>query len=177
MKEDNSVIDAIRARRSVRQFRDEPVSDEIVNQIIEAGLWAPSGINNQPWKFAVIRDPDLKDALSAMTRYASIIQGAPVCIAVFLDHRRVYDRTKDVQSAGACLQNMLLAIHSMGLGGVWLGEILKNKEKVAERLGAGEALELMAVVALGYPGRASADSSPEDGPGRDRIEEHVFLRK
>jgi len=103
----------------------------------------PSGKNNQPWKFAIIRNPSLKEVLANLTHSRSIIQGAPVCIAVFLDHSRVYDKTKDVQAIGACIQNMLLTIHSLGLGGIWLGEILKNKERVAELLGAGKDLELM----------------------------------
>jgi hypothetical protein len=50
MKDDNLVIKAIKTRRSIRQFKKEPVSDEVVNQILESGLWAPSGENNQPWK-------------------------------------------------------------------------------------------------------------------------------
>jgi nitroreductase len=65
-----------------------------------------------------------------------------------------------------------LTIHALGLGGVWLGEILKNKEKVRELLGADQDLELMAVVALGYPSRKTSPSSI-----RDRLEEKVFLRK
>ena len=171
MKADNAVTDAIVTRRSVRQFTKEPVSDDLVDQILESGMWAPSGKDNQPWKFAVIRDLTVKGALAALTHSRSIIQGAAVCIAVFLDHSRVYDRTKDVQAAGACIQNMLLTIHSLGLGGVWLGEILKNKEKVAELLGADEGLELMAVVAIGWPAK-------KPGAGeRDTLEKHVFLRR
>jgi nitroreductase len=139
---------------------------------MESGLWAPSGRNNQPWKFAVIRDSTLKGSLSSFTHYGSVIKNAPVCIAVFLDHARVYDRTKDVQAVGASIQNMLLTIHSMGLGGVWLGEILKNKEKVGELLGAGKDLELMAVVALGYPRSVGGEESE-----RDPLEEKVFFRK
>jgi nitroreductase len=66
----------------------------------------------------------------------------------------------------------------MGLGGVWLGEILKNKEKVGELLEAGENLELMAVVTLGHPDENSLRSATGDGSGRrDRLEEMVFLRK
>src|SRR4030042_619656 len=151
MKTKNPLTEAIRTRRSIRKFREGPVSDEAVNEILEAGSWAPSGKNNQPWKYAVIRDADLKGALATMTHYRATIRDAAVCIAVFLDTSRSYDRTKDVQAVGASLQNMLLAIHSMGLGGVWLGEILKNKEKVAEVLGAEKDLELMAVIALGPP--------------------------
>jgi len=63
----------------------------------------------------------------------------------------MYNYVKDVQSIGACIQNMLLAIHSMGLGGVWLGEILKNKEIVNKVLEAPDSLELMGVIALGHP--------------------------
>lgn len=171
MKAENPVIEAIKTRRSIRQFAKEPVSDEVVDQILESGLWAPSGKNNQPWKFAVIRDLTLKEPLAAFTHSRAIIHGASVCIAVFLDHSRVYDRTKDVQAVGACIQNMLLTIHSLGWGGIWLGEILKNKEKVAELLGAGKDLELMAVVAIGRPAKRLG------GGERDSLEKRVFLRK
>ncbi|MGA2316945.1 MAG: nitroreductase family protein [Thermodesulfobacteriota bacterium] len=171
MKAKDQVIEVIRTRRSIRQFAKEAVSDEAVNQILESGLWAPSGKNNQPWKFAVIQAPALKESLAALTHSRSILQEAPVCIAVFLDHSRVYDRTKDVQAVGACIQNMLLTIHSLGLGGVWLGEILKNKEKVGELLGADKGLELMAVVAFGHPAKRPG------GGERDSVEKRVFLRR
>ncbi len=80
-------------------------------------------------------------------------------IAVFLDHSLSYDRTKDVQAIGACIQNMLLFIHSMGLGAVWLGEILKSKEEVLKLIGGGKDLELMAVVALGHPAEKGGKGS------------------
>ena len=178
MKAENPIIEAIKTRRSIRQFTKEPVSDDLLNRILESGLWAPSGKSNQPWKFAVIRDLTLRRSLASLTHYGSVIRNASVCSAVFLDYSRVYDRVKDVQAVGACIQNMLLAIHSMGLGGVWLGEIQKNKEKVGELLEAGENLELMAVVALGHPDENSLRSATRDGSGgRGRLEERVFLRK
>jgi nitroreductase len=121
-----AVLDAIRSRRSIRQYSDDPVSDDDVRAILEAGRWAPSGLNNQPWRFGVVRDPECKNAISELTRYRQIIRNAPVIIAVFLDNDAGYDRVKDCQSIGACLQNMWLATHTLGLGGVWLGEILKN---------------------------------------------------
>jgi nitroreductase len=171
MDADNPVVEAIRTRRSVRQFTNEPVSEDALNEILGSAVWAPSGKNNQPWKFAVIQDPRLKESLAALTHSRSIIRGAPVCIGVFLDHSRVYDRTKDVQAVGACIQNILLAIHSLGLGGVWLGEILKNKEKVGELLGLSGDLELMAVVAFGHPTKRS------DVGERDPLEKAVLLRR
>ena len=147
------VIEAIKSRRSVREFTDEVVNDKALEEIMDAGRWAPSGLNNQAWRFIVVRDASTKEKLSELTHYGSIIKNAPVLIAVFLERNEMYDHTKDVQSIGACIQNMLLAIHSMGLGAVWLGEILRKKENVNSVLDAPDPLELMAVVALGHPVR------------------------
>lgn len=144
-------IEAIKTRRSVRGFIDADVSDEMIEQVLEASRWAPSGLNNQAWRFIVVRNRDTKLALSKLTEYGPTIKSAPVLIVVFLDKDHMYHYTKDVQSVGACIQNMLLALHSLGLGGVWLGEILKNKEKVNKILDAPEPYELMAVIALGHP--------------------------
>lgn len=152
-------IQAIKTRRSIRKFLQEDIPDETIGIILEAGTWAPSGMNNQPWKFVIVRDPKLKSELAALTKYGRIILSAPVLIVVFLDNSLSYDRVKDIQAIGACLQNMLLAIHSMGLGAVWLGEILKNKEKVQELLKVPQACELMAVVALGKPGQSLGTGS------------------
>ena len=73
-------------------------------------------------------------------------------ICVFLDRQACYDVRKDHQSAGACIQNMLLAAHALGLGAVWLGEIINQEDDVAAVLGVdGERYELQAVIALGHP--------------------------
>jgi nitroreductase len=156
------VIEAIKSRRSVREFTDEVVNDQALEEIIDAGRWAPSGLNNQAWRFIVVRDAGSKEKLSRLTNYGSIINNAPVLIAVFLDRNEMYDHTKDVQSIGACIQNMLLAIHSMGLGSVWLGEILKKKDGVNSVLGAPDTFELMAVVAIGYPVRKKRESERKE---------------
>ncbi len=144
-------LEAIKSRRSVREFTQESVSDEAIGEILDAGRWAPSGLNNQAWRFIVVRNMHTKVELSKLTNYGHIINNAPVLIVVFLDKDNMYHYTKDVQSIGACIQNMLLAIHSMGIGAVWLGEILKNKELVNKSLEAPESYELMGVVALGHP--------------------------
>ena len=143
-------IEAIKTRRSVRGFTNEPVRDEAVGEILEAGRWAPSGLNNQAWRFIVVRNIDTKMAFSKLTDYGPTIINAPVIIVIFLDIEHMYHYVKDVQSIGACIQNMLLAIHSMGLGAVWLGEILKNKELANKIIAAPEPFELMAVLALGH---------------------------
>lgn len=145
------VFDAIKTRRSVREFTRKDVSGQQIEKILEAGCWAPSGLNNQPWRFKVVKDAELREKLSKCTKYGGIILDAPVCIAVFLDNKESYDRTKDVQAVGACIQNMLLVIHSLGLGAVWLGEILNKRREVEELLEVSNECELMAVVALGEP--------------------------
>lgn len=166
-----AISEIIRTRRSIRKFTDQTVSDEMIDRIMEAGTWAPSGLNNQPWKFAVIQDPVLKTEISTFTHYAKIVLSANVLIAVFLDLSLTYDRTKDCQAIGACIQNMLLSIHSMGLGGVWLGEILKNKERLLELFNADGDLELMAVIALGYP-------AEKGGKGkRKELKQTILFRK
>jgi nitroreductase len=147
----NEILSAIRNRRSVRAYKDNGIPEEIIGAILEAGRWAPSGLNNQPWKFAVIRKPALKDQLAGLTSYGSIIRGCNVCIVVFYNIAEGYHRDKDLMAIGACVQNMLLAAHSMDIGSVWLGEILNRKTDVSALLGIEDGMELMAVVALGYP--------------------------
>lgn len=158
----NPVLEAIHTRRSVRTYTGEPVTDELVREILKAGAWAPSGLNNQPWRFALVRGDGPKDELAGLTRYASIVRRADLLIAVFLDENASYDAEKDRQGIGACIQNMLLAAHSLGLGAVWLGEILKSRDRVREVLGLGERLNLMAVVALGHPARTDQTSTRKE---------------
>ncbi len=165
------MLEEIRTRRSIRNYRSDDVDDKLINFIMEMGTWAPSGLNNQPWKFSVIRNPVLKDKISSQTKYSLIIQSAPVCIAVFLDNSQSYDRVKDIQACGACIQNMLLTIHNLGMGGVWLGEILKNRESVEKILEVPESCELMAVIALGH-----TDEKKKEG-SRKPLEEVVLARK
>ncbi len=154
-------LNLIKSRRSVRRYVQGKVPpEEYILKILEAGIWAPSGLNNQPWRFVVVKNPEIKSALAGLTRYGRIIEEAPILIAVFLDRDKMYHQIKDHQSAGACLQNMMLMATALGLGTCWLGEILKNEEKVKEVLGLEkEKYELCAILALGYP----ADNTPKKG--------------
>ncbi len=152
------VYDAILKRRSIREFTGQQVDLPLLREIITAGIWAPSGLNNQPWRFVIVRDPELRAQLAQQTHYSHIVLAAPALIAVYLDGSVVYDPCKDAQSAGACIQNMLLATESLGLGAVWLGQILKNKDAVRRILDLPEGLELMAVIAVGHPSRRDQQS-------------------
>ncbi|MGD2080202.1 MAG: nitroreductase family protein [Nitrospirota bacterium] len=156
------LLEGIYTRRSIRQFTEDSVDREHLLEIIKAGTWAPSGLNNQPWRFAVLRDRETLGRLAGLTRYSKVIEAAPACIAVFIDREAMYHDVKDHQAMGACLQNMLLAAHALGLGAVWLGEILKSAAEVRSLLELPERYELMAVVALGHPARRGHTSQRKD---------------
>ncbi|MEW5913727.1 MAG: nitroreductase [Thermodesulfobacteriota bacterium] len=153
------VLELIQSRRSVRRYSGQPLSDQELQMVLEAGRWAPSGQNNQPWRFVVVEDPAVKDQIAPLTRYGKVIQGAAALICCFIHRPSMYNEVKDHQSIGACLENMLLMAHGAGLGAVWLGEILKSAQQVRQVLGLGQELELMAVLALGHPGPGNPQSS------------------
>jgi nitroreductase len=150
---------AILTRRSIRKYKKEEISEELITKILESARWAPSGLNNQPWRFVIVRDK--KRELARLTKYSYIITGAAACIAVFFDQESGYDRTKDLLALGAAIQNMLLQAHALGLGSCWLGEILNRKEEVAKLLQVEGQHELVGVVALGYPDEKPRSSRKE----------------
>ena len=145
------MLDIIRGRRSIREYKEEIPKDAEVEKVLEAGRWAPSGLNNQPWRFLVIKDKHKKDGLSQFTKYAAIIKDAPAVLVVCMDIADSYNRDKDLMAIGACIQNMCLEAHALGLGTCWLGEILNKKQEVIKYLKLDSDLELMAVITLGYP--------------------------
>lgn len=152
----NETVETILSRRSVRQYLPDPISKDDISTLLECARFAPSGLNNQPWRFSVIEDKEIGRQLSNLTHYSEIVSSAPLIIAVFLDTASSYHREKDLMAIGACIQNILLAAHSLNLGAVWLGEILKNKEEVSKILNAPDEFELAAVLAVGQ----SAEPSP-----------------
>lgn len=160
---DHPVLAAIRQRRSIRRFTDEPVTREQILAVLEAGRWAPSGLNNQPCRFLVIaKDDPRREALAGLTKYAHVVRGCHVMIALLLDKSKLYNARKDHQAAGAAAQNMLLAVHALGLGAVWLGEIINQEPDVLAALHLdSEHYELQAVLALGHPDQnGSAERVP-----------------
>jgi nitroreductase len=156
------LLEGIYSRRSQRHFTEEPVGRELLLEIIKAGTWAPSGLNNQPWRFVIVADRPLRNRMAKLTKYSRIVYEAPACLAVFLDREAVYHEVKDHQAMGACLQNMLLAAHALGLGAVWLGEILKNAVEIRGLLDLPETLDLMAVIAVGHPSEWRRSSQRKD---------------
>ena len=144
-------LELLCSRRTVRHFDGRPVGPERLDNLMEAARWAPSGMNNQPWRFIPIEGRDTLEKLSVCTKYGKLVRSSPAAIAVFLDNEAVYNRTKDVQSVGAALENLLLCAHLQGLGACWLGEILNKREEAEKVLGVDKSMELMALVLVGWP--------------------------
>lgn len=133
----------------MRAFRPDPIEREILDAILDAGRWAPSGRNTQPWRFVVVESEAKRAALARLVPQGNMIGSAPVTVAILLDRAAGYDDLKDAQGIGACAENILLAAHSLGLGACWIGRA--RDPQVEALLGAGEGEELMMLIPIGYP--------------------------
>ncbi len=135
----------------MREFTADLIAEADLLKIIEAGRWAPSGLNNQPWKVVVVKNREIIAGLAGCTKYWRVISGCRVCLAVYYDESKGYNETKDILAVGAFIQNMLLTVQELGLGACWLGEILNQENAVNNLLSVPDAYRLMAVIALGNP--------------------------
>jgi len=150
------LFEAIRNRRSVRAFKPEPVSDELLNKILEAARWAPSAGNCQPSDFIIVKDPEVKKDLCVAALYQDFIEEAPVNIVVCANEERsagTYGnrgrRLYCLLDAAAATQNLLLAVHALGLGACWIGAF--RDEEVAKALNLPEWVRPIAIIPIGYP--------------------------
>src|SRR5215469_18738131 len=109
-------FDAIRTLLAVRRFKDTPVPEPIVRQIVEAGRLTASGGNSQPWHFIVVRDKETLRKLGQLARTGPYIAQAPLAIVVAMDHS---SRLADSDGSRA-IQNMMLTAWSQGVGSNWV---------------------------------------------------------
>lgn len=156
----NPVLAALQERRSIRKYTDREVTREEITAMLEAGRWAPSGKNNQPFRFIAIRRNDPRIArLADCTIYSHIVHNAALMIGVFLDKNCLYHELKDHQSVGGCIQNIMLAAHSLGLGSVWLGQMMNNAEQVLDVLTLDtDKYEFITFIAIGEPAQEGTSS-------------------
>jgi len=155
-------LTAVMTRRSIRQFTDEPVTDEQLEILLRAAMAAPSAGNQQPWRFVVVRDDETRQRMAVATQYASPVGRAPVGIAVLADTRENKHPGYWVQDCSAAVENLLLAAHAIGLGGVWIGVYphAEREAAVCEIVEAPEGFAALCMIAVGHP------ASP--GPEVDR---------
>jgi nitroreductase/SAM-dependent methyltransferase len=148
---------AIYTRRSIRKFKPDRVPRELVDQVMHAGIWAPSSCNYQMWDLVAVDEPEVNEKLAALSLQMS---NAPVNIVVSYGRDFSEDGWANIQSASAAIQNMSLAAHVLGLGTFWITQ-MGDREKVREIVGLPEDRLVVAVLALGYPKLV-----PKKGPKR-----------
>ncbi len=151
-------LQAIKTRRSIRKFLDKPVSREISRELLEAAMFAPSAGNEQPWQFIILDEREFLDKVPNICATASMCRQSPLAILVCGDSSLEKYPKFWVQDCSAAIENLLLAAHDRGLGGVWVGIYPLNDRIEAFRrlLGLPEEITPFALVALGYPNEAPA---------------------
>lgn len=166
-------LELAKQRSSVRKYRNVPVEDEKIRQVLEAGRIAPSAVNYQPWYFIVVRDEALRRQVAMAYKREWILQ-APVIIVVCGDHSRAWKRFDgkdhcDVDAAIA-IDHMTLAAADLGLGTCWIcgfdAQIVRDIFKLPENI------EPIALLPLGYPAESTDENRHESQ--RKPFDEIVF---
>lgn len=186
------VWQVMQERRSCRSFRPEPVDPEAVERILEAGTWAPSPLNTQPWQFVVVTSLEVREAVfqeaercRAWAREKSgwewldkyrvdFVRQAPVLVAVIGDPRKTgVDRFQEEgnvayqHACAAAIQNMLLAAHVLGLGSLWF--TLFDRANLRVLLGLERERTPVGIVCLGHPEKALRPVPRKNASEKTRI--------
>jgi nitroreductase len=144
-------VQTIFARRSIRKYTDEPVSEADIQTLLEAAMSAPSASNRKPWRFIVVTERQTLDALAEAHPHGKMLFQAPLCIVVCGD---LTDReTYWVQDCSAATENLLLAATALGLGAVWLGVHPKEPRIAFTRpiLDLPETVTPLNLIPIGHP--------------------------
>jgi len=146
-------LETILTRRSVRRFAETPVTDTHLETVLRAAMAAPSAGNERPWRFVVVRNRAALERLSRTTPFAKPLATAPVGIVVCADRRALRYPGFWPIDCSAAIENLLLAAHATGLGGVWIGvhPIGPFKLAVGRAVGVPRRVTPVAMIALGYP--------------------------
>lgn len=175
----NTVIETIKRRRSIRTFLPKPLAEEDLSAILDAGIHAPSGHNDQPWFFTVIRNKAFIDYMSSRAKEVMaesetpwiarmgnsdrhILYNAPAVIIVS-GRRQAYSPLSDCSAA---IQNMLLAAESLNIGSVWVGLIdhFFTRPEDLQKLNLPDSYQPFYAVCLGYK---AVESAPAALPKRN----------
>ena len=156
-----SFLNLAKTRRSVRNYRPAPVPQELIEEVLQAARWAPSGMNMQPWEFVVITEEEIRREVGRHAVFFGLrsqqVYEAPVLIAVCTHQRRGPFVRDDCIFAGA---NLVLAATDLGLGTCWVGGF--REPAIKQILGIPGDMSLVGLVTLGY---AQGETTPP--PKRD----------
>lgn len=137
-------FDVIRTMLAVRQFRDTPIPEEVVRQIVGAAHLTASSANGQPWHFIVVEDRDTLRQLGALASTGRYIAQAPLAIVVGMTQS-----PWAVSDVSRAIQSMMIAAWSQGVGSNWVG--FHHLEGVKPLLHIPDGVEVLAIVPFGYP--------------------------
>jgi nitroreductase len=148
----NAIIEAILTRRSIRKYRDKPVSRELLETIVDCGRLAPSSKNVQPWEFIVVTERAMLRKLAGLATSGKFIAEASACIVVCGDPKS----TSVYLDGAAATENMLLAIHALGLASCWVqGYDKPYSEPAKELLNIPCPFVLISLVPVAYPAQSA----------------------
>jgi nitroreductase len=163
------VFEAIYKRVTTRKFKNQPIPEETLFKLLEAGTMAPNTFNKEQWEFIIINDPELRSTLVKMREkippQKTALETASIILAVAYNSELGIDATG---TTFACIENILLAATALGIAGVTLSF---RGEKIKELLNVNEPMELASVLCLGYP-----DETPVK-PQRVPLKEKIHYNK
>lgn len=140
------VFEAVRTILAIRSYTDRPIPKEALDRIVEAGRLTASGSNRQPWHFIVVQDRDTLRQLGSLARTGPYTAAAPAAIVV-----AVAKNAFGVSDGSRAIQDMLLTAWSEGIGSNWVGFAGGGLDSIKPVLGIPDALDVLAIVPLGYP--------------------------
>lgn len=167
MSVDETVLSLIKTRRSIRKYKGQPISDSDLKKILEAGRWAPSGANLQPWRFIVVQNKVLIKQISEVCYFGPIKSrhvGEAATVIIICGDSRSMGNTweKDCMIAGT---NMTLMATALKIGSCWIGAFNEDTIRLLVKIPA--YLKIIALISLGYA------SHPVSPPPRLPLEEIV----
>lgn len=143
------VLEAIKTTLAIRTYKDEPVPDDVIHQVLEAGRLTSSGGNGQKWDFVLVQDRATLELLAANASSGPYIAGAAFAIVVVTE-----DSAFGISDASRAIQNMTLAGWALGLGSVWVG-FAGMLTQINPLLGIPEDKVVASILPFGYPAKSS----------------------
>lgn len=147
-------MDAILERRSIRKYTGKPVSKENIEQILRAGMSAPSAGNERPWQFIVLDDKSIMDGITKIHPYSQMLKEASHAIVICGDmNLKKYNEDYWVEDCSAAAENMIIMAQELGIGSVWLGVYPTSDrvEQIKKFLNLPDNVVPFSIVSLGYP--------------------------
>jgi nitroreductase len=157
-------MEVILSRRSIRKYTSQPVPQQVIEELLKAGMAAPSADNQQPWQFVVIDDRKILDEIPKHHPYSKMLKEATVAILVCGHVKSEKHKGFWVQDCSAATQNILLAVEALGLGAVWLGIYPQEdlEAGIKKLLGLPDQIVPLSLIPVGYKGEQKPPSERYD---------------